>query len=297
MIQRLWKLLLRTFILISAFFIIWAFYILIQRPARQTVTQPLYEGVTYYREVWQEPRSLIFHIVEVDRTAEGVEFFVTPGVDLEGDNDYLAQKTTDFLLENNLQLAINGDFFRPFESLTPFHYYPYVGDPIDIMGFAISDGVTYSTPENARPVLCITPETAVIEKFICPPDTLQAMGGGTIFYENSEVVMARLERLYLRVPQPRTMIALDETGDTIWFILVDGRQRRYSEGIGLQEMTPLLEQLGAKIALNLDGGGSVTLAIEENGRSKILNSPIHTRIPLRERPIGNHLGIYAQPLE
>ncbi len=297
MIKKLWQFLLSLFILVSTIFIVWGFYIQIQRPARQSIERPLFEGVTYYRTIWDNPRSLIFHIVEIDRTVEGVQFFVTPGEDLPGENDYLAKKTTDFLNDNNLQLAINGDFFRPFESLTPFHYYPYEGDPIDIMGFAISNGVTYSTPEQARPVFCVTAETAVIEKFICPPDTIQAIGGGTIFYENGQTITERLERIYLRSPQPRTIIALDDSGDTVWLILVDGRQRLYSQGIGLQELEPLMEELGATIGLNLDGGGSVTLAIEENGRSKILNSPIHTRIPLRERPIGNHLGIYAHPLE
>jgi hypothetical protein len=47
--------------------------------------------------------------------------------------------------------------------------------------------------------------------------------------------------------------------------------------------------------MNLDGGGSSTLAVEgANGRPEVLNSPIHQRIPGRERPVGNHLGIFAE---
>lgn len=278
--------------LVALFFTLWSAYIVVKRPFRRPVEQSLFEGVTYYREVYSTPRPLIYHIIEIERDA--VQFFVTPGDELEGENDYLAQKTTDFLEENQLQLAINGDFFKPFESTTPLHYYPHENDPINIIGFAISDGVTYSTPDYARPTFCVTPETAVIDNLICPPDTLQAVGGGPIFFENGALVESRLERRYYTFPQPRTIIALDETGDTVWFIVVDGRQRFYSEGVGLQEVAPLLTELGADVALNLDGGGSVTLVVEENGRAKILNSPIHTRIPLRERAIGNHIGIFAE---
>ena len=288
---------------IVAVFMAWRLYLLVQRPFRQPTQQTLFQGVTYQREVWTEPRPIIFHIIEIDRTVSGVEFFVTPGDDLEGTNDYLAQKTTDFLAEHQLQLAINGDFFKPFEARTPFDYYPHVGDPVDTIGFAISDGVTYSTPIRAQPVFCVLEETAVssvtavIEKFICPPNTLHAIGGNPIFFENGETVTSRLNDAYLTEPQPRTMIALDDTGKTVWFIVVDGRQPRYSEGIGLMEMAPILTELGATISLNLDGGGSVTLAIAQNGAPKLLNSPIQTGIPLRERPIGNHIGIYAPPLD
>jgi hypothetical protein len=30
---------------------------------------------------------------------------------------------------------------------------------------------------------------------------------------------------------------------------------------------------------------------------KALNAPIHTRIPMRQRPVANHLGVYALPVE
>jgi exopolysaccharide biosynthesis protein len=54
--------------------------------------------------------------------------------------------------------------------------------------------------------------------------------------------------------------------------------------------------LGAYYAMNLDGGGSSTMVIEgANGEPVILNSPIDSRIPGRERPVANHLGIFINP--
>jgi exopolysaccharide biosynthesis protein len=75
---------------------------------------------------------------------------------------------------------------------------------------------------------------------------------------------------------------------------VDGRQPFYSEGITLKELADLMISLGAQNAMNLDGGGSSTMVVEgEDGRPRILNSPIDNYIPGRERPVANHLGIFV----
>jgi hypothetical protein len=55
--------------------------------------------------------------------------------------------------------------------------------------------------------------------------------------------------------------------------------------------------LGADTALNLDGGGSTTLVMAGESGPQLLNAPIHTRIHMRERPVGNHLGVYALPAD
>lgn len=60
------------------------------------------------------------------------------------------------------------------------------------------------------------------------------------------------------------------------------------------ELTDLAQALGADSALNLDGGGSVTLAVATPSGAKALNSPIHSKIPMNERPISSHLGFYAE---
>ena len=51
--------------------------------------------------------------------------------------------------------------------------------------------------------------------------------------------------------------------------------------------------------LNLDGGGSSTLVAEDEKKNPVLlNSPIHGRLPPgKERPVANHLGIFARRIE
>jgi len=56
-----------------------------------------------------------------------------------------------------------------------------------------------------------------------------------------------------------------------------------------------MKEQGAYYAMALDGGGSSTMVIEgEDGKPVILNSPIDLYIPGRERPVGNHFGVYVK---
>jgi hypothetical protein len=81
-------------------------------------------------------------------------------------------------------------------------------------------------------------------------------------------------------------------------MVVDGRQPNYSEGATSVELTDLMRQYGAYNVMNLDGGGSSTLAVADKQRGpQVLSCPIDGRIPDRERPVANHLGIFARPLE
>jgi len=63
----------------------------------------------------------------------------------------------------------------------------------------------------------------------------------------------------------------------------------------LAELAHVILEHGGYDALNLDGGGSSALVVEgADGRPRLLNSPIHGRVPPgRERPVANHLGVFA----
>jgi exopolysaccharide biosynthesis protein len=75
-------------------------------------------------------------------------------------------------------------------------------------------------------------------------------------------------------------VAVREDG-IVLLVVVDGRQEGYSVGMSLPELTDLLLELGARDALNLDGGGSTTLVTERG----IINRPSDPE----ERPVANVL--------
>lgn len=264
------------------------------RPARTDTQEVLFQGISYKRIARETPRPLMIHVVTVDLTAPGIKMLVTPGKP-NGKNEIVARTTSEFVKEFNLQLAINGSFFYPCYQHGPIDYYPYSGDPVNVLGQSISNGSIYSPTDKGWAVLCIGANNrAQISQENCQKDTNQAIAGREIFIENGKpVILGNISdknELF-----PRTAVAIDDRGEKMWLIIVDGRQHLYSEGVTMSELTDIVMEFGAHKALNLDGGGSTTLAAAGFGGPYSLNSPFHTRIPMRQRPIANHLGFYALP--
>lgn len=258
------------------------------RPQPESAHETLYEGVTYTRDVRQEPRPLVIHVVTIDLDAPGIKFLVTPGDPVEG-QEVEARRTTEFLDEFGAQVAINGDFFEPWTATS--HTRP--GDLLDVKGYASSQGVVYSMGHSVYPTLYISADN--VAQFGAPVGQVyNAISGDVIFLQDGVFQRDSLRGRYHFYRNPRTAVALDAEGRTLILVAVDGRQPNYSEGVSLEELADIVVGYGGWTALNLDGGGSTTLALEdESGQPIKLNSPIDSRIPGRERPVGNHLGVYA----
>jgi hypothetical protein len=78
---------------------------------------------------------------------------------------------------------------------------------------------------------------------------------------------------------PRTMAGITRRGDLL-LVTVDGRAPGYSIGLSFREQARVMRALGARVAINLDGGGSTTLAV----RGKLVGRPSDTT---GERPVGD----------
>ena len=261
------------------------------RPAPLPMKQKLYEGVTYRRVVRYLPRPMVAHVLTVDTKAKGVEFLITPP-DSEGEMPLKARTTSQFLKEFNLQLAINGGGFSPWWSHSPADYYPHVGDPVAPFGFTASDGDVYWTTANTEGV---PPALFISRKNILtfnnkPSRVYSAISGDRMIVIKGEVA-PDLDDHEL---DPRTAVGMNRNGRYLYLVVVDGRQPVYSEGATFTELAELLMEQGAYAAMSLDGGGSSTMVMEDDGRPKILNSPIDHYIPGTERPVGTHIGIYVK---
>ena len=73
---------------------------------------------------------------------------------------------------------------------------------------------------------------------------------------------------------PRTAIGLKKDGTVVW-LAIDGRQEPYSSGLTIHELAELMYAAGCVNAINMDGGGSTTMAARYNttGELKLQNSP------------------------
>lgn len=87
-------------------------------------------------------------------------------------------------------------------------------------------------------------ETGAYQSWIFGPSLLDADGKAKTDFLTWD---------YIRESHPRTAIGYYEPGHYC-FVVVDGRQKDYSRGMFLEELSQLFEQLGCKVAYNLDGG-------------------------------------------
>lgn len=121
-----------------------------------------------------------------------------------------------------------------------------------------------------------------------------AIGGGPVLVRDGRPVYRAneaFETSLIAPRHPRTAIGQLANGRIV-MVVVDGRQSGYSVGMTTWEMALTMGRLGAVQAMQLDGGGSSTLAFD----GKVLNSPSDGR----ERPISTALmlqyyGVYAPP--
>jgi len=250
------------------------------------------EGVTYQRIVRYLPHSMVAHVLVMDGKVRNFQFMVTPPDEDEG-GAIKARTTSQFLEEFDVQIAINGDGFFPWWSRGPADYYPHTGDPVTPNGFTASFGDMYADglqDIRPEPTLYISRRNELT--FNNPPNKINhALSGDRMLVQGGKLI----PDLDDEVIDPRTAIGINHNGRFTYLVVVDGRQPFYSAGATFAELAELLKGLGASYAMSLDGGGSSTMVIEgENGEAVILNSPIDSYIPLRERPVANHLGVYVK---
>ncbi len=270
------------------------------RPQPPPRREALFRGVSYERDVRTSPRPIVAHVVTIDLRDPAISFLVTPHDPARP--GLRAATTSQFLAAHHAQLAINGDFFLPWWSDGPDDFYPRAGDPTDALGASVSNGVVRGWQVTPYSALVFAPDGAVSIVEIrdasqALPPAKHAVSGKQMLLEEGEKTAAVSVPGQARVTHPRTAAALDRSGEKLLLFAVDGRQPGYSEGVTLGELADIVLEHGGHRALNLDGGGSTALVIDDGeGGVRQLNIPIHTRWPWRERPVANHLGVFAAPL-
>src|SRR3989454_11076051 len=152
-------------------------------------------------------------------------------------------------------------------------------------------------------VLGVTPDDAeLITKFIRAGDRLwlrlevwpdleiaSAVGGGPRLVKDGQVFVPFawewFSPRHVRERAPRTAVGIT-AANKVLLVTVDGRGRQ-NTGMTLREMAELMVQLGAREAMNLDGGSSATMVV--GGR--VVNDPSDGM----ERPIASALLVLRRP--
>ena len=123
-------------------------------------------------------------------------------------------------------------------------------------------------------------EQSVLEKFVLISGPILLSDGKKLALENSKFVNTR---------HPRSCMC--QTSDsTVIFVAIDGRSEEAS-GMDLKETQQFLLWLKCKNAINLDGGGSTSLWVNNGKEKKILNKPSDKK---GERSVANIIIIKSQ---
>lgn len=205
-----------------------------------TVTMVQKNGVTYY-------------LADIYMT--DLKYFKTAFAHDEFDNG--SETTPTIAKNNNAIIAINGD------------YCSYNKGPV------LRNGVLYRN-QNYRDALVMyddgTMETYSKDEFdlkaVQSKGAYQIWTFGPMLLDGGQP-MAEFNSSLGKL-NPRTAVGYYEPGHYC-FIVVDGRQEGYSQGITFTDLSQLFYDLGCKAAFNLDGGQTSEMAF----MGKFVNQPYH----------------------
>jgi hypothetical protein len=247
-------------------------------------TQVVADGVVH-RYVYSPEGPWAIHILDVDLTRCNAVVAVK-GADSAAGRIKTSTMLRDLAAKERVVGGVNADFF----SLT-------TGAPT---GLLVVDG-RMIVPPSSQPVLAIdstgVPQIStfsLVDGRLSPLHPRDAVGGRPILLRDSVIVRSvdtEGQASFNVGRNPRTAAGIANGGRRLILAVVDGRQRPYSDGMSLRELATLIRGLGARDAINLDGGGSTTLVYADpnsGGALRIANRPSDKE---GERAVGDALAI------
>lgn len=223
-------------------------------------SQNVAEGI-----IWKKSFSNIFdsnqsiNVVEVDLSES---YSYTPGIAY---STTTFKKTSNFCLENDAIVGVNGSYYETGGSK----------DFLKVNGVVINDGRSDNWSEIINAAFVFDSSGISLVKLSNGNITAASLKENNILVSGPMLVQSSKPLSFLHTGthtlsrHPRTAIGITEENKML-FVTVDGRYTSKAAGMTMKELAFLLKILGAKDAMNLDGGGSTTLYIKGYG---VVNYP------------------------
>ncbi len=263
----------------------------------------LHPGIRFVRIEANQPRRMVVHGARIDAWMPDMRLRTTSrrAEWVEGKTETDRQTTRDFLRRSrsaglNMVLAVNADAFSPWPA--PYNQ----STPTDLLGLAVSDGAVVSRGAGSPSLLEL--KTGALRIAATTADTdlanvRNAVSGFALCLENGQPIVGGDDL------HPRTGLGLSADQRYLVLVAIDGRQPN-SRGATTQELGTWLKHFGADRGINMDGGGSTSLAwwdVEagDPDKCRLLNRPVGNgangeKLPEllfspSERANGNNLGV------
>ncbi|MBL0169763.1 MAG: phosphodiester glycosidase family protein [Gemmatimonadaceae bacterium] len=163
--------------------------------------------------------------------------------------------------------------------------------PVPLAHSGLARGDTLMLVGSARASL-LERDTVRVEVALGPVAPLEVVGGFPMLVHDSVIVTGvdSMGAASFRAVNPRTAAGFAANGRRLLLVVIDGRQNGYSAGTTTRETAALLRDLGAREALNLDGGGSTAMVVRraDTGFVQLVNRPSDAA---GERPVADALAV------
>ena len=242
-------------------------------------------------------------LATVDLTDPRVSVLTLPAhpEDPDGDGPMITRLDTvrNVAERLDLELAVNASFFAAPQirehAGRPIRF--YYGNAAAPVSWLVHEGEVLTSPSGAQadwPAIIVDDEgtVSIASRGSDRPDNIrEAVAGNVQLLEDGQPVPHDDPARH-----PRTAVGVSEDGRTLWILCIDGRTDD-SRGMSFAELSDAFAALGAYDALNLDGGGSSTMVVEDPGTGAfaIANRPSDRSFALEgtpiERPVADVLGI------
>ena len=229
-------------------------------------------GITYILKESTEPIPNKIHVLRINLALNKVKPKVALGPDPDGDGPAEVSLTDPRKLASSPSVVA-------FVNTNPWDSFPnaegrknrnwYSGQPVDIHGLAGSEGKMRSTMAPSNASVWFDAKGKVHFGHQAEDKPQEASTGFQLILSNGKLTVGTGGARH-----PRTAMGTDEKGKILWLVVVDGRQRRYSEGMNMHELATVMKELGCWTATNMDGGGSSILGlVDKTYKLKVMNRP------------------------
>jgi len=246
--------------------------------------KPLAAGIKIKSFKYTKPRKLSVHAVKVDLSNKDI-YLVTNSRPAQWGEPMphpktmkiatLRRRVWDFVSDkrkagHNVRVAVNASPWGPWNDPQVRHLFAAN------MGVLVSDGEQLAgVPAHKKsvPSLIVRNDGSVDMMEYKKGDKVTglklAVSGFSFILRNGKLALKPDKPLH-----PRTFYGLSQDKRFLYLVVVDGRQKGFSEGMTCYEGGQFMKYLGAYNAINMDGGGSTTLVTSSSkGKKKLINSP------------------------
>ena len=266
-----------------------------------SVAKELYPGIKHVEVAVSNPRKMVINAMQIDTATPGLKFYTTGRCSLWAENstETQRQRTRDFIRESQttdkrLVVAINADAWNPW---IPAEWDQRTNR--DLLGLAVSEGTLVSDGSGTASLIFGKNGTVSMASTSAGYDIsdVQTAVSGFGFCLITANPLPSGDDLH-----PRTGMGLSKNSRYVYFMTIDGRQPD-SEGATTEEVGSWLKYFGAYTGINMDGGGSTTMAwwdprASGSDKCMLLNNPRGSggySASASERCVGNNIGVYYVP--